>query len=89
METRPRIVDVYIEGLPGAVVWTPEGKREFAKQNINFAVAPDAVHKVRLFIAAPAEGPVRTEFTINTRARTGDERGDSDEVVFERPEAAK
>ncbi len=89
METRPRIVDVYVEGLPGAVVWTPEGKREFAKQNVNFAVGPDAVHKVRLFIAAPAEGPARTEFTINTRARTGDERGDSDEVVFERPEAVK
>ena len=40
-------------------------------------------------IAAPAEGPVRTEFKINTRARTGDERGDSDEVVFERPEAGQ
>jgi cytochrome c oxidase accessory protein FixG len=86
METRPRIVDVYVEGLPGAVVWTPEGDRQFAKANINFAVAPDAVHKVRLFIAAPANGEERTEFRISTRARTGDERGDSDTVVFERPE---
>ncbi len=86
METRPRIVDVYVEGLPGAVVWTPDGDRAFAKANINFAVAPDAVHKVRLFIAAPAKGEERTEFRISTRARTGDERGDSDTVVFERPE---
>jgi cytochrome c oxidase accessory protein FixG len=86
METRPRIVDVYVEGLPGAVVWTPAGKREFATQHIQFAVAPDAVHKVQLFVAAPAEGPEHSAFTISTIARTGDESGDSDTVVFERPE---
>ena len=86
METRPRIVDVYVEGLPGAVVWTPAGKREFATQHIQFAVAPDAVHKVQLFVAAPAEGPEHSTFTISTIARTGDESGDSDTVVFERPE---
>jgi len=86
METRPRIVDVYVEGLPGAVIWTPEGKREFATQHIHFAVAPDAVHKVKLFVAAPAEGPEHSAFTISTNARTGDESGDSDTVVFERPE---
>lgn len=86
METRPRIVDIYVEGLPGAVVWTPAGKREFATQHIQFAVAPDAVHKVQLFVAAPAEGPEHSTFTISTIARTGDESGDSDTVVFERPE---
>ena len=86
METRPRIVDVYVEGLPGAVIWTPAGKREFATQHIHFAVAPDAVHKVKLFVAAPAEGPEHSAFTISTNARTGDESGDSDTVVFERPE---
>ena len=89
METRPRIVDVYVEGLPGAVVWTPAGKREFATQHIQFAVAPDAVHKVQLFVAAPAEGPEHSAFTISTIARTGDESGDSDTVVFERPEREK
>ncbi len=86
METRPRIVDVYVEGLPGAVIWTPAGKREFATQHIHFAVAPDAVHKVKLFVAAPAEGPEHSAFTISTIARTGDKSGDSDTVVFERPE---
>lgn len=89
METRPRIVDVYIEGLPGGVLWTPDGNREYAKQNINFAVAPDAVHKVQLFIAAPEAGPASTEFKISTRARTGDDKGDIDTVLFERPEAGQ
>jgi len=86
METRPRIVDVTMEGLPGAVMWTAYGNRAGARQNVSFVVAPDAVHKVRLFIAAPPEGPERTEFNISTRARTGDERGDKDKVIFERPE---
>jgi cytochrome c oxidase accessory protein FixG len=85
MQARPRIVDIYIEGLPGAQVWTDEGDRASARQNVNFAVDPDAVHKVRLFIAAPAKGPARTEFQISARARTGDERGDSDTLIFERP----
>jgi polyferredoxin len=89
METRPRIVDVSIEGLPGAVVWDSEGSREFARQSINFPVAADSVAKVRLFIAAPASGPQHAEFTISTRARTGDERGDADTVMFERPESGK
>jgi hypothetical protein len=44
------------------------------------------VHKVKLFVAAPAEGPEHSAFTISTNARTGDESGDSDTVVFERPE---
>ena len=86
MEARPRIVDVYMEGLPGGVLWTPDGNRKSAKQNINFAVAPDAVHKVQLFIAAPEAGPPSTEFKISTRARTGDDKGDSDILLFERPE---
>jgi cytochrome c oxidase accessory protein FixG len=86
MQARPRIVDIYIEGLPGAVVWTADGDRAFARQNVNLAVDPDAVHKVRLFIAAPEDGPARSEFRISARARTGDERGDSDTLIFERPE---
>lgn len=87
METRPRSVDVVIEGLPDAVVWTAGGTRDKAGQSLAFTVAPDAVHKARLFIAAPSAGPEHSAFRISTRARSGDERGDSDSVVFERPEA--
>lgn len=89
METRPRIVDVYVEGLPGAAIWTQDGERKPARQSISFAVAPDAVHKLRLFIAAPGDGPSRTEFAISAKARTGDERGDRDTMVFERPGAGQ
>jgi hypothetical protein len=44
---------------------------------------------VQLFVAAPAEGPGHSPFTISTIARTGNESGDSDTVVFERPEREK
>jgi polyferredoxin len=87
METRPRVVDVSIAGLPGAVVWNAEGSRESAGQSINFPVAADSVAKLRLFIVAPANGPEHAEFTISTRPRTGDEHGDSDHVMFERPDS--
>jgi len=44
------------------------------------------VQKVRLFVAAPSAGPARTDFEIEAIALTGNERGDSDSVRFERPE---
>lgn len=89
METQPRIVDVRIDGLPGAVAWTQEGTREGAQQSVRVAVAPDAVRKVRLFVAAPAGGPARTEFRVSARAQTGDRRIDSSTVAFARPETGQ
>jgi tRNA nucleotidyltransferase/poly(A) polymerase len=43
------------------------------------------VLKVRLFVAAPSEGAERQDFTISALAANGQEKGDTDEVVFERP----
>jgi cytochrome c oxidase accessory protein FixG len=87
METRPREVELVVKGLPGAVAWTSTGSREGAEQSVRVSVAPDSVQKVRLFIAAPAEGPARSDFEISAKALTGNERGDSDDVRFERPGA--
>ena len=41
--------------------------------------------KVRLFVAAPSAGEERQEFTISAAAAEGQEKGDVDDVVFERP----
>ena len=87
METRPREVALVIKGLPNAVAWTSTGNRETAGQRITVTVAPDTVQKVRLFVVAPVKGVDRTEFEIEAVALTGNERGDSDSVRFERPEA--
>ena len=87
METRPREVALVIKGLPNAVAWTSTGNRETAGQRITVTVAPDTVQKVRLFVVAPVKGVARTDFEIEAVALTGNERGDSDSVRFERPEA--
>jgi cytochrome c oxidase accessory protein FixG len=87
METRPREVELALQGLPGAVAWTSTGTRATASQRVKLKVAPDSVQKVRLFVAAPEDGPTRTDFEIAAIALTGNERGDSDTARFDRPEA--
>jgi hypothetical protein len=56
---------------------------------VKVSVAPDTVQKVRLFVVAPTEGSARTDFEIQAVALTGNERGDSDSVRFERPETGQ
>lgn len=87
MEARPREVELVIKGLPNAVAWTTNGSRETASQRVKVNVTPDSVQKVRMFVAAPATGPARTDFEIEAIALSGNERGDSDNVRFERPES--
>lgn len=89
METRPRDVALVVTGLASAAVWSSAGSRESASDRIRITVAPDSVQKVRLFVAAPAAGVQRSNFQIEAVALTGNERGDSDSVRFERPEAGQ
>ena len=89
METRQREVELVVKGLPGAVAWTSTGSRETATDRVKVSVAPDTVQKVRLFVVAPTEGSARTDFEIQAVALTGNERGDSDSVRFERPETGQ
>jgi cytochrome c oxidase accessory protein FixG len=87
MEARPRKVAITVSGLPGAQLWTETGSREKASQRVEMTISPDSVTRVRLFVAAPAKGPARQDFTIATQGRDGDPRGDSDTIQFDRPEA--
>ena len=89
METRPRRVAVTVSGLSDAALWTEGGSREGAEQAIALSLAPDSVTSIKLFIAAPAKGPVRQDFTIETRGLDGDPRGDSDTIQFDRPETGQ
>jgi cytochrome c oxidase accessory protein FixG len=87
MEARPRKVAITVSGLPGAQLWTENGSRAKASQRVEMTISPDSVTRVRLFVAAPAQGPVRQDFTIATIGRDGDPRGDDDTIQFDRPEA--
>jgi polyferredoxin len=85
METRPRAVEVTVSGLKDAALWTEEGSRVTAAQRITLTLAPDSVTRVKLFVAAPAAGAARQDFTIATRGLDGDPRGDSETIQFDRP----
>lgn len=88
MEARPRDVILKIHGLAGAVAWTADGERDGATDTVMVRAPADSVQKVRLFVAAPQKGPQRSEFSISAQAALGKEKGDDDEVVFERPAGA-
>jgi cytochrome c oxidase accessory protein FixG len=94
METRPRRVDIAISGLPGAVIWSEDGSRAAAGSGLRVALAPDAVTKIRMFVAAPAAGAEHTAFRILARPTDGaagsnTARPAHDDVSFERPETGE
>lgn len=86
MEARPRTVALGISGMDAAKIWTQDGTRETAARSVEVNVAPDSVLKVRLFVAAPRNGPERQPFELSAQALGSDEKGDSDATQFERPE---
>ncbi len=89
METRPRQVELRMAGLPGAVMWDDRHDRASAGQSVRLTVAPDSVQRLTLQVLGPQTGPQTSSFSISARALTGDERGDSDDVNFDRPEGAE
>lgn len=94
METRPRSVDLVIEGLPGAVVWSDVGNAESAGQSLRVELAPDATTKVRLFVAAPAQGTAHAPFALVAKPLDGapgsrEARPARDDLHFERPDPSE
>ena len=89
METRPNRVEIIATGLPDAVLWTTGGSRETATQRITVTVTPDSVTPIKLFIAAPRQGPTHQSFQIEARSleeQATPAHRDSDTTQFERPE---
>ena len=84
MEARPRSVILSVEGLAGALMWTDAQVREQASATLVLAVAPDQVHKARVYVAAPERQRSDIAFVI----RADDAKGGSDRErsVFEGPE---
>ena len=84
MELRPRNVRITLEGLPGAVMWTETGSREAGGRSLDATVPPDALQKLRIFVAAPA-GEERREAAFTVRALDAEGGGDRVAVTFEGP----
>lgn len=84
METRPRAVAVTLEGLPGALIWSETGSRERAGRELRAIVPPDALQKLRIFVAAPA-GDAGREAAFVVRALDAEGGGGRIDVTFEGP----
>lgn len=85
METRPRTVLLQVSGLAGAQAWLADSSRSNASAEIRVPVEADSVKRLRLFVAAPAAGPQREEFTVATQGLEEGKTGDADRIAFERP----
>jgi cytochrome c oxidase accessory protein FixG len=85
MESRPRTMEVEIGGLRDAVLWGERGNRDTASRKMAVEVAPDSVAKVRVFVAAPAEGDAREDLQFSIRALDAEGGRESRAIAFERP----
>ena len=84
MEARPRTMEIAIDGLPDAVLWSELGSRESATRTVKVVVPPDSLKKTRLFVAASAKGETQ-DFTFTVHALDAEGGSASDDVTFERP----
>lgn len=86
MEGRPRRMQVSLVGLAGARMWRGEGKASDAARSFVVTVAPDAVQRLTVFVAAPYEGQERTDFAMSVSALDAEGGSDSHNLRFDRPE---
>ena len=71
MEAKPKLFDVGLIGLPGAVMWSPEIDVEPSRKFV-VSVPPDQVSSIRLFIAAdPDNLPPLPDARRDRGPRTG------------------
>ena len=85
MENRPRTMEISVDGVTGARLWSDAGSREEAGSTLRKVVPADSVAKLRLFLVLPAGGASQQDFRFTVRAL--DARGgmDSEPARFERP----
>ena len=85
METRPRLMEVGLSGLPGALMWDDAGSRDRAAPTMRTMVSADSVAKLRVFLVQPPAGPARQDFHFTVRGVDREGGGDREPARFERP----
>ena len=85
MQTRPRPMQVTLEGLPGGVMWTDEMAREKAAREIRVTVAPDQVEVMRVYVVAPSDTTPQS-FSFALKATDAEGGSDTSEARFDAPE---
>jgi cytochrome c oxidase accessory protein FixG len=88
MESRPRDMEVALEGLNGAKMWTDDMPRDAAVRTIVRKVPADSTDALRLYVVAPA-GTLGQDFTFAVRSLDEQQEADSSETRFETPETSE
>jgi cytochrome c oxidase accessory protein FixG len=86
MESRPREMEIGLDGLPGALMWEEGTTRDKASRSLHVTVPADQVLKSRIYIVAPSAGADHEDFAFTLRA--GNERR-KDGESFIRPETGQ
>lgn len=84
METRPREMEVSLDGLEAGRMWTDTMPAERAARTLRFTVPADATESIRFYVVSP-EGTASQDFAFRLVAL--DEQGETDtaETRFEAP----
>ena len=85
MQSRPREMEVAMDGLSEGRMWMQDGNRAEAARSVRVTVPADKVLKRELFVVAPRAGPQRTDFALTVRATDTEGGSDRSEIHFERP----
>ena len=88
MESRPRELEIAIDGLPGAVMWTDTGRRASAARTQVKTVPADEVLAVRAYLVAP-EGTSTQDFAFTVTSRDEQQETARAETRFDTPEGGQ
>ncbi|HUD29954.1 MAG TPA: cytochrome c oxidase accessory protein CcoG [Novosphingobium sp.] len=85
MQGRPRHMEIALEGLPGAVMWTGDTAREAAAPRLTRLIAADATQPLRVYVVAPA-GATDRDFAFTVQAVGEPGEAATSEATFDTPE---
>tara|TARA_B100000949_G_scaffold143065_1_gene125721 strand:+ start:8109 stop:9719 length:1611 start_codon:yes stop_codon:yes gene_type:complete len=84
MESRPREMEIAVEGLPGALMWTDTiGRGDAARTQIK-TVPADQVLSVRAYVVAP-QGTSTQDFSFSVTSRDEQQETATTETRFDTP----
>ncbi|MAG42429.1 cytochrome c oxidase accessory protein CcoG [Erythrobacter sp. SAORIC-644] len=84
MESRPREMEIAVEGLPGALMWTDTiGRGDAARIQIK-TVPADQVLSVRVYVVAP-QGTSTQDFSFSVTSRDEQQETATTETRFDTP----
>jgi cytochrome c oxidase accessory protein FixG len=84
MQGRPRKMEITLEGLPGARMWTEDMAMEQASRSLTRTVAADETQGVRVYVIAPADTAAQG-YAFHLQAEGDAREEDTSKVKFDSP----